>query len=31
MIELYPHNHRAYDALCKMLEMRGKVKVIQYE
>lgn len=29
MIELYPHNQRAYDALCKMLDERGKACLVQ--
>lgn len=29
MIELYPHNQRAYDALCSMLDERGKACLVQ--
>lgn len=29
MIELYPHNQRAYDALCTMLGERGKACLVQ--
>lgn len=29
MIELYPHNQRAYDALCAMLDERGKACLVQ--
>ena len=29
MIELYPHNQRACDALCKMLDERGKACLVQ--